>query len=289
MKIIVLVKTIDFIYAQTGADLGSNYVGPDDTLSILNPPDEAALEMALAIKDQAPQTEVAALSLGGESAAIGLRRSLAMGADRAIRISAGPDRTRDSWRTAAVLAAACRDIGYDLILGGTDAWDDNAGLVGPYLAESLDLPHLSQVTRVTPHGSEATLNVQRTIERGDRQILTCRLPALLSVKKGSTVPRYPTLAGALRAERQPVENLDPAAIGASDAAPRTEVLELVRPKPKRRYDDGEKKPLSTRERIDAVINRSAATQKGAGNMVDGAGDEMFDQLDRIFKEAGILS
>lgn len=289
MRIIVLIKTIDFIYAQTGTDLGNNYVGPDDTLTILNPPDQVALEKALTIKDHAPQTDVVVLSLGGDSATIGLKQSLAMGADRAIWAAGETDRPRDCWSTAAAIAAACTDIGFDLILCGASAWDDNAGLVGPFLAEALQLPHLSRVTHIEPQGAGAVLKVQRTIERGDRQILSCCLPALLSIQKGTTVPRYPTLAGTLRAERQPIEKVDSAMLAASAATPRTEVLALVKPKPKRRDEDGEKKKMSAIDRIKAITNRSPAKKKAAGNIVDGASDEMFDKLDRILKEAGILS
>ena len=59
-------------------------------------------------------------------------------------------------------------------------------------------------------GNRQLLEVERVVERGDRQLMQCSMPALLTVQKGTTVPRYPTLAGFLHAESSHVKALKPA-------------------------------------------------------------------------------
>ena len=56
MKIIVFVKTVKYVYAQTGPDPKKNHIGPDDLIHIINPLDELAVEEALRLKQ--PTTSI---------------------------------------------------------------------------------------------------------------------------------------------------------------------------------------------------------------------------------------
>lgn len=287
-------KTVKFVYAQTGTDLKKNYIGPDDIISVLNPSDELALEYALLIKDAHPGTIIHAVSLGDCSAEDGLKRSIAMGADEATHIEYEDGDGLDAWAAASILASACKKTGFDLVLCGAGALDDNAGLVGPYVAEMLDVPHISRVTRIEVSGKDTSAQINRTIERGDRQILSCRLPALFSVQRGTTVSRYPNLAGFLRAQNQPVgklslEDLVDSGGQTQQVTPMTEIIELVKPKPKKKEEAVEKKKMSAMDRLKAITKREPSKKKDEGNIVESSSDSMLPKLDRILKEAGILA
>jgi electron transfer flavoprotein beta subunit len=294
MRIIVLVKTVKFVYAQTGTEIAKNYIGPDDIIHILNPYDELAMEYALKLKDRQAGTKVLALSLGDGFAEEGLRRSLAMGADEAIHIEYEDYENLDPCATASTLAPVCRQSGFDLILCGAEALDDNAGLVGPYVAESLNIPHISRAVKIEMHGKGERVQVHRAVERGDRQILECRLPALLAIEKGTTVPRYPALAGFLRAENWPLMKLAPKDLDLPIYEPDqlrklTERTALSNPKPKRKKEGHLKKKLSAAERLKLITKREPSKEKEGGKIIEGFSEEMFARLNRILTEAGALS
>jgi electron transfer flavoprotein beta subunit len=294
MNIIVLIKTARFIYAQTGADLKNNYIGPDDILHVLNPFDELALECALAVQDGQPNTRIEVISLGDEFARIGLKRAIAMGADEAVHIECNEKQIEDAWATASILAAVCRERPFDLILCGANTIDGNSGLVGSYVAQMLDLPHISGIIHIgISEDNGKQVRIERKIERGDRQILSCTLPALFSVQKGTTIPRYPKLNGFLRAEDYTIEKRDILLASAGEAerpysGTMTEVINVVKPKPKRKEEPATKKKISAMDRLKAITKREPAAKKEEGKIIDGGSDKMLERLDQVFREAGIV-
>ena len=294
MNIIVLIKTVRFIYAQTGTDLKNNYIGPDDILHVLNPFDELALEAALTVQDAHPQTRIEAISLGDEYALIGLKRAIAMGADGAIHLECNAKQIEDAWTTASILSSVCREREFDLIFCGANTLDGNSGLVGSYVAQMLDLPHISGIIHIgMSEDNGKGVRIERKIERGDRQILRCALPALFSIQKGASIPRYPKLKGFLRAEdftiekrRLPYESEGEAERPYSGTM--TEVIDVVKPKPKRKEESITKKKMSAMDRLKAITKREPAQQKEEGKIIDGGSDQMFERLDQVLREAGIL-
>lgn len=293
MKIGVLTKTVGFVNAQTGTDIGTNYICPEDIIQMLNPLDEVALEYALELKDRSTGVKVVAVSVGDRFAEEGLRRALAMGVDEAIHIRCDELGRLDAMATSALLARACERERFDLILCGDYAIDDNDGLEGPYLAGRLAIPHISRAVKVSVGGNRQLLEVERVVERGDRQVMQCSLPALLTVQKGSTVPRYPTLAGFLYAESSHVRVLQPADLDFARndslfSLNTTEITARSNPKPKKQCGVAERSRLSAAERIDLMVSRDAAKGKEGGTIIDGASAEMFTRLDEVLENAGIL-
>lgn len=293
MKIGVLVKTVKFVYAQTGTDIQNNYVGPDDIVCMLNPLDEVALEYALQLKDQDPATQVVAVACGDPAAEDGLRRSLAMGADRAIHVQCEDRDGLDPVATSQILSLACKREEFDLILCGATAIDTNEGLEGPYVAERLAIPHASNVVSISVASDKKHLEVQRVVEQSNRQFLECRLPVLLTVEKGSTTPRYPTLAGFLRAREVQVETMKPIDLG----IPRknflaelqvTEFSGYSRPKPKRRGNASLRPLPPAAARVNFMVDGDTSREKRGGRIVKAGSEEMFGRLDEVLREAGVL-
>ena len=103
---------------------------------------------------------------------------------------------------AKALAAALADGGYDLILFGKMAVDDYNHQVGPMTAELLGLPCITAASSLTIEDGAAT--AEREIE-GGVEVVTCRLPAVITTDKGINTPRLPSLKGIMAAKKKPLE------------------------------------------------------------------------------------
>jgi electron transfer flavoprotein beta subunit len=293
MKVIVFVKQIKHVYAQTGTDPKGNFIGPDDIVRIMNPLDELAVEEALRIKERQGDTEVIAISLGDGPTEDVLRKCLFMGADKVIHIYDEEYEKLDAWMTATVLASSIRDRDFQLVLCGRRAMDDNGGLVGPYIAEILGIPHVSGVVKLEMDGKRKGVVVQRAVERGNREIMECTIPSLFAVEKGINVPRYPTLPGILRAQNQPIERLEIGDLKLplkrfGPALNLTETISLSNPKPKKRSGGLADAKLSVSDRLRLVMGGGDTETKGESTLVEGGTDEALSGIERVLRESGIL-
>ncbi len=116
---------------------------------------------------------------------------------------------------ARLLAAELRDGGYDLILFGKMAIDDYNHQVGPMVAELLDLPCVTGVSRLEIAGGTGT--AEREVE-GAVEVMEFPLPAVLTADKGLNEPRYPALKGIMAAKKKPLE-VKPVSPGAGGLEP----------------------------------------------------------------------
>jgi electron transfer flavoprotein beta subunit len=294
MEIIVFVKQIKHVYAQTGTDPKGNFIGPDDIVRITNPLDELAVEEALRIKERHGDTEAIVISLGDRSAEDGLRKCLSMGADKAIHIYEEDYGKLDAWMTAMALAYSIRDRDFQLVFCGIRAIDDNRGLVGPYVAEILKIPHVSGVVRLEIHGEGKRVLVHRAVEKGNREVMECTIPALFTVEKGINVPRYPTLPGILRAQNHPIERLDIEDLKLplkpfSPGVNLTETISFSNPKPKKRSGGLADAALSASDRLRLVMGGGDTETQGDSTLVEGSTDKALSEIERVLKENGILS
>ena len=110
----------------------------DGVPSIMNPDDKCGLEQALLLKDKFG-AHVTVLTMGPPQAEAILREAYAMGADRAILLSDRKFGGADTWATSYTLAAALRNIPFDVIFSGRQAIDGDTAQVGPQIAEHLGL------------------------------------------------------------------------------------------------------------------------------------------------------
>jgi electron transfer flavoprotein beta subunit len=293
MNIFVLVKTVHFVCSQTGTDISKNYVGPDDVIPIVNPLDEFAVEFALMIKDQMPDTRITAVTLGNQSADNGLKKCLAMGVDEAVHLFCSDVERFDSWTVAGALSFFMRQQSFDLVLAGRQAIDTHAGLAGPYLAEMLQIPRVSGVVALEVKRNDRKVLLQRAVERGNREVLECRLPALLTIEKNIMNPRYPTLAGRLRAEKQPIEKVRIEDLAEPDASPTSEhnivVIESIsNPKPKRKARPPVQKKMSAADRMRLLMKGGKKERQQDSKLIDADSDEAIHQVERILREHEIL-
>ncbi len=231
MNIVVCVKQVPDTEAPIRIRADGRGVEESGLNFVVNYYDEHGVEEALRIKERLGGT-VTLVAAGPARAAEALRAGLAMGADQAVHVQDPALDAADHLAVARVLAAAIKALPCDLVLCGKLATDDNAAIVGPAVAEFLDLPQATAVTRLDLGEAKAT--VHREVE-GAVEVLEVALPAVVTVERGINEPRYPSLPGIMKAKRTPitVKSLADLGLGPAEAgAARVEVLGLTQP-PKR--------------------------------------------------------
>jgi electron transfer flavoprotein beta subunit len=194
---------------------------------VVNEWDNYAIEEAIQLQEK-HGGHVTAVTIGSEDDEEVLRRCLAMGADRAIRIDPG-DRVLDSYVTSRILAEVIKDLEYDLILTGVQADDVNNGAVGNMLAEQLGVAHASVVIGIEVIEKEAEIKIE--LEGGTDEVSKIRLPALLSIQTGINEPRYVSIMGIRKAAKKElsVMGLEELGLSEDDLSPRVLVEEVYLP------------------------------------------------------------
>ena len=198
-------------------------IGPDgksidesDVKWIVSPYDEYALEEALRIKEAKGAGTVRVAAVGPERAKVGLRECLARGADDAIWIDSGDAQYLDALATARALAAAAKEGSYDFFWFGQKGVGYDESLVGPMVAELLDLPHVGNVVELQV--GEGKITAHREIERA-HEIVESTLPVVLTAQKGLNEPRYASLKGIMGAKKKPIAEKKVADLGIAEADP----------------------------------------------------------------------
>lgn len=169
---------------------------------VINPYDEYALEEAISIKEK-NGGDVTVVTIGPSRSEEALRSALAIGADRAIIID-DSEITGDEYTISTVLAAIAKQEPYDIIFSGHMTIDDGAAQVGPRVAEQLNIPHISTITKLTVEAGKVI--AEKDVE-GDLETIEAMTPVLLTAQQGLNEPRYPTLPGIMKAKKKPIERL----------------------------------------------------------------------------------
>ena len=252
MQVAVLVKYVP-------EPQGTPTLGPNNRLvregveGALDPGDEFAVEAALQLTE-AHGGEVTLVSMGPEIATAGVRKGFSMGAHGGVLITDPALAGADALATAKVLATALKRATYDLVLAGVESTDGYTGTLPTTVAELLDMPSATFARKVEL--ADGALRVERQTEAG-YDVVTCPLPALVTVTGSATEPRYPTLKGIMAAKSKPLEQLSLADLGLSE-------------------DD-----VAPTQRVNAV---SDAPQKTSGVVIE-AGDDAAAKVAQLLADA----
>jgi electron transfer flavoprotein beta subunit len=203
VKAIVLIKQVQEAPSIRGEPGGDGDV-TSDSQNVTNPYDLYAIEEAIQAKEK-HGGEVAAVTLGPDTAVEVLREALAMGVGTAIHVKDASLDGLDATAASHVLAAAVRKVGdVDLVFAGKQTIDTNTAATGPMVARHLGMTLLTEVFRVDELDLEGrTITVERLLE-GGRQVVKAKLPAVIAVTKDINEPRYASLLGIRKAARAPV-------------------------------------------------------------------------------------
>ena len=178
------------------------------------------MEEAIRIRERLGEGEVVVVTVGDAEAEAVLRRCLAMGADRAIRVDAQP---LDPVSTARALAGVVAAESPELVLAGVQSADSVQGSTGVALAELLGLPRVAVVTHLDWSGS-GPATVSRELEGGLVDIVEVDTPAVLTIQTGINEPRYANLRAIKQAEQHEI-----GVVGAESGEPAYRVRRMFSP------------------------------------------------------------
>ena len=211
MKIFVCIKQVPDTETKIKLKADASNIDVSGVKWVVNPYDEFAIEEGIKLRDANPGSSVHVLTVGPKERAVeALRTALAMGADEAIVVNTSD--LLDATVTAKALANAIKsEGGGDLILTGKLSIDANQSSVGQMVAEYLQIPHASVVSKLAVAGGSA--NATRDVEGGSKEVLKISLPGLFAANKGLNTPRYASLPGIMKAKKKTIKEIELSSLG----------------------------------------------------------------------------
>ncbi len=243
--------------------------------TIINPYDLFSLEEALRLRDSLGG-EVTVLTMGPPMAADSLRKSLAIGADRAVLLTDRSFAGSDTLATSYALAQAIRKIGElfgkpDLVFAGKQTIDGDTAQVGPGVAKRLDLLQLTYVAKIVECDPDKREIVVERRSEGGVHVLKTKLPCLITMMEGSNVVRRGAMKDALRAARAEILTWSAKDAGIEDIAKcglkgsPTVVKKVFAPPPRSErailVDPGESASQAAESLIETLFKRQPALEQ----------------------------
>ena len=190
---------------------------------VINPNDEFGLTRAMWIKEMDNST-VDTINVGLENTEPILKKTLAIGADKAIRINEQPT---DGFRVAKLISDYISNNNYDLIIAGRESIDYNGSMVPGIISEILNINFITNCVGLEIDGNKIT--AKREIE-GGTEILSCNLPAIIGGQKGLVEEsdlKIPNMRGIMQARQKPLEIIE-----TENDEIGTEIIKFYKPKEK---------------------------------------------------------
>jgi electron transfer flavoprotein beta subunit len=210
VNILVCVKRVPatggrIVLTADGSDIDMRYLG-----FTVSPHEECAVEEAVRIVEAHGGSSVV-LTLGPAAAEAQLRDAMAIGIDRAILLETD-GRDWDPVATASAIVESIRaqeaaNGPFDLILFGNESADSGGFQVGIRAAQALDRPCVTGVKSLTP--DDGSIVARREAPGDGWESFEVPLPAVIAVKEGINLPRYPSVPGRLRAKKKEIETSPP--------------------------------------------------------------------------------
>jgi electron transfer flavoprotein beta subunit len=271
-------------------------LAPECRHIVPNEVDTSALEQALQLREQGLIGKVTCITAGPAEAEMMLAICFAMGADRAIHIDLEKDASLDEFAMGALLGAAIAKLKGRLVLAGQRSDDGGSGIVPAVIARTLGGAYLSNVAVVRLAGER--VEVERKLERGNRQAWNAALPAVVAIEPGVILARYVSVAKLIVARRRAAETLLPAELGVHlESLPQlTQLKKLATPRrrPKKTPAPVAAPAASGGIRRPMAMGSVGAAPSSAGGSKDkkiltGAPEELATAVFNLLVEREILS
>jgi len=209
VEVLVCVKRVPMVGGTIVVTADGQDVDTKMSGFAMSPHEECAVEEAIRLTERLGGG-VSVLTLGPPDATEQLREALALGAGRAVLLATDGREWGPIATAGAIVAEARRRAdagqGYDLLLLGNEAADTGDYQVGVRAAHALGWPVVTGIKGIETDGS--TVRARREY-RGREELFEFGLPAVITVKEGINLPRYPSLPGRLRAKRAEIEQHEP--------------------------------------------------------------------------------
>lgn len=205
IQIIVLIKQVPEI-DKVKFDIEKGRIDRSSAKGVINPFDLNAIEAAVQIKEKIGGI-ITAISMGPPQAISTLRDAISRGVDKGILLTDNRFAGADTLATSYTLACAIRKIKkFDLIICGEKTVDGDTGQVGAEVAEHLNIPHASYVSKIIEYNKE---NIIVLSEMGFyHYIIKLKFPCLITVTKDINTPRLPSFKDLMKARRAEIEIWD---------------------------------------------------------------------------------
>jgi len=223
MKILVPVKRVLDYNVKPRVKADGTGVDLANVKMSMNPFDEIAVEEAIRLREKGVATEVIVVSIGVPKAQDTLRTALAMGADRAILITAEGE--VEPLAVAKLLKAVADEEQPGLVILGKQAIDDDSNQTGQMLAALTGWGQGTFASKVEVTGE--TVAVTREVDGGSETV-SLKIPAIVTTDLRLNEPRYASLPNIMKAKSKPLANKTPADYGV-DVAPRLATLKVSEP------------------------------------------------------------
>jgi electron transfer flavoprotein beta subunit len=212
MEILVCVKRVPTVGGTIALSADGRSVDTRMSGFTISPHEECAVEEAVRLCERFGGS-VTVVTLGPAEAVEQLRSCLALGASSAVLLETAGEEFGPV-ATAAALHSVAASGGFDLVLLGNEAADTGDYQAGIRLAHLLGWPAVTGIKALTVSPSLSSLEARREY-RGVAETFTLPLPAVITVKEGINLPRYPSLPGRLRAKRAAITQV-PVPAGAGE-------------------------------------------------------------------------
>jgi len=255
---------------------------------IINPPDLEAVELALRWRESFGG-RVQVLSVGPERAEQALRACLAMGVDSVRRVWGARLAGMAPSQTARILANLIQPLNVDLVLCGNRSSDNGSAQVPVMLAEWLNLAQATRVvsTKWEPEFDEAKiLEVERKLERGRREKVRIRLPALLALESGQVEPRYPTLPAYMAAQKAVIQVVEPGRDDSGGTQVRLVEIQPPRPRPRQIFIPDPDLPAAAR--IQAILSGGVEGHTKKGSPLEGSPEVQAARILAFLEQQGFI-
>lgn len=202
MNIIVLIKQVPDM-DKVKFDREKGVVDRKSAGTEINPFDLNALEAAVQISERI-DAKVTAISMGPPIAESALKECIARGASQGILVSDAKFGGSDTKATSFILASAIKKIrDYSLIIAGEKTVDGDTGQIGPEVAQFLNIPHASYISKIKD-ANDNNIKVCSEIWEGT-YLKSMKLPALITVTKDINVPRLPSFKNKMKARKAEIK------------------------------------------------------------------------------------
>ncbi|PJA99804.1 MAG: electron transfer flavoprotein subunit beta [Ignavibacteriales bacterium CG_4_9_14_3_um_filter_30_11] len=220
MKIAVCVSHVPDTATKINIAATGNEIDQTGVTYIINPYDEFAVEEALRTKEkEGGDTQVVVISVGNDANKETIRKALAMGVDSGILLKT--ENKMDSFGIAKALSEEIKSQGCELVFMGKQSVDFDNQIIPQMTSALLDYSCVSVVVEFKLEGQNITC--EREIE-GGKEVVSTKLPCIISAQKGLNEPRYASLKGIMAAKKKTIEEKP-----AVETENQTEIIGLKKP------------------------------------------------------------
>lgn len=201
MKILVCISSVPDTTTKINFINNNTEFDKSGVQFVINPNDEFGLTKALQIKESNPGSTVTVIHVGNSTSDSVIRKSLAIGADEAVRIDTVAN---DAIQVAKEISFYVSKNPFDLIITGKESIDYNGAIVPHALGELLKIPSVSPCIGMEITENEAVLT---GIVDGGKEEFSASLPFIIGGQKGLVEEnelRIPNMRGIMQARTKPL-------------------------------------------------------------------------------------